>query len=218
MIVWFVLLSFFLTSSRAQTKWFKYEANPVLKVGPPGSWDASIVHTGRVIFQDSIYKMWYTGFSGTKSWLLGYATSRDGIIWKKYRRNPILWPDSQSWDNFSTFHAYVAPRGSKYDMWYTGGDSARFLRIGYAISEDGIHWEKATGANPVLDLGPAESWHGRIVVRPSVLLDNTGIFKMWFGAEGLIRNNVRIGLATAANTTDWKKLRSLRAGSDNVNF
>ena len=191
----------------SQTTWFKYEGNPVLDVGPTGSWDGAIVHTGRVIFQGSLYRMWYSGFQGIKFWRLGYATSLDGVRWTKYDANPILDVSLGAWDNQAVGHSYVMRNGSKYEMWYTGLDSAIIIRLGYASSPDGIRWKKAMSQNPILDVGPPGSWDSRGLARPSILgPDSVGGFKMWLGGTNIADGSVvRIGYATGTNATSWTK-------------
>ena len=66
----------------AQTNWTKYLGNPVMDVGPPGSWDDEDVKVLIVVNDGSLYHMWYTGNSGGRNtWRVGYATSNDGISW-----------------------------------------------------------------------------------------------------------------------------------------
>ena len=70
----------------------KHPANPVLRTGPPGSWDSQRAHAyGDVIFDGKKFQMWYSGWSRPESPLLpgtaghhvGYAESQDGIQWVK---------------------------------------------------------------------------------------------------------------------------------------
>ncbi len=71
-------------SAKSQTYWFKYEGNPVLNIGAPGTWDNSGVRIARVIVKDGVYRAWYTG--GNPPAVIprvGYATSPDGINWTK---------------------------------------------------------------------------------------------------------------------------------------
>ena len=43
--------------------WTRYPGNPVMDVGPPGSWDSTEVKPGAVIFRNGLYQMWYNGGS-----------------------------------------------------------------------------------------------------------------------------------------------------------
>jgi hypothetical protein len=55
--------------------WVKHPGNPVLDVGPSGTWDDNrINYTPTVLFNDTKYQMWYTGNDGAKQ-RIGYATS-----------------------------------------------------------------------------------------------------------------------------------------------
>ncbi|OGU32996.1 MAG: hypothetical protein A2X67_01940 [Ignavibacteria bacterium GWA2_55_11] len=149
------LASLSLSVSFAQTKWFKYEGNPVLDTGPPGAWDGRWAGVGRVII-DSSYRMWYTGSNGMSK-QIGLAVSSDGIHWKKHPSNPVLPVDSSGWDSVEASFAYVSHVGPTYHMWYSGGDSRTYGRIGYAHSADGVTWKRLP--SPVLGGGssPMES-------------------------------------------------------------
>ncbi len=41
--------------------WTKYAGNPVLDIGLPGSWDESAVSRATVVYNESVYHMWYGG-------------------------------------------------------------------------------------------------------------------------------------------------------------
>jgi predicted GH43/DUF377 family glycosyl hydrolase len=62
--------------------WTKSSPNPVLDLGPSGSWDDSHVEDPSVIKDGDLYKMWYAGYDGI-IYRIGYATSNDGISWEK---------------------------------------------------------------------------------------------------------------------------------------
>lgn len=191
------LVSVLKAPALSQTKWFKYEGNPVLDLGPPGAWDDEWIHIDRVIRQDSIYRMWYSG--GWKTGRIGHAISRDGVTWKRDKSNPVLDVHSGSWER-NVHRPYVIKAGSTYHMWYTGDDLSKF-RIGYASSPDGIVWKKHPG-NPVLDIGLPGSWDGGRVMMPSILgPDSSGGFKMWYQAAP----GAKIGYATATDETSWTK-------------
>ncbi len=192
-----LLLLAFYTAAFAQTKWFKYEGNPVLDVGKRGEWDETFIHIDRVIFEGSVYRMWYSG-----GWTLertGHATSPDGVTWTKDRLNPVLDVSPGSWDSKAAHRPYIIFTDSTYKMWYKGDDLSIF-RIGYASSKDGIVWKKA-GA-PILNPGTPESWDKSRVGWPSVMgPDSSGGYKMWYSTFPAMK----IGYATAVNETSWTK-------------
>lgn len=57
--------------------WTKSKYNPVLLPGPPGSWDNQAAPAGDVLFDGSVYRMWYSGFDGSRL-RTGYAISPAG--------------------------------------------------------------------------------------------------------------------------------------------
>lgn len=112
--------------------------NPVLKEGPPGSWDDIGILQVQVIHSDENYKMWYEGWGDNySSSRTGYAKSPDGIDWTKNSlKNPVLdMGPAGSWDDQYAFVSCVLFDDSTYKMWYVGHDGLNF-RLGYATSKD----------------------------------------------------------------------------------
>ena len=55
--------------------WQRYPDNPVFSPTRDGSWDGEQISSPFVLFESTVYKMWYSGF-GSSGWRLGYATSQ----------------------------------------------------------------------------------------------------------------------------------------------
>ncbi len=212
----FILLVLFIastfTASVAQTDWEKSD-NPVLDKGPSEAWDDQFIGNGSVIYDSSTstFKMWYHGGDGDWSGSIGYATSPNGINWRKYESNPVLDVGlSGAWDDYFIGTSSVIVIDSIYHMWYAGvsDPSISQIQIGYAISSDGIIWQKDEN-NPVLEVGPADSWEETWVYFPYVIYDGLA-FHMWYtGTEG---NSLtfsgwaeRIGYATSPDGISWTK-------------
>ena len=78
--------------------WTKYQGNPILDYGPPGSWDDESVD-GACIMKEGAYNlgqenqtyyMWYSG-RGHDGRHIGLATATSPLgPWKKYEGNPIV--------------------------------------------------------------------------------------------------------------------------------
>lgn len=114
-------------------KFIPYEANPVFTGTDADTWDKEIRERGYIIFEDGLYKMWYTGYNWKEidSKYLGYATSKDGINWTRYSKNPIF---SKKW----TEDMFVIKNNRKYYMYAEGkNDIAHLL-----TSNNGIHWKE----------------------------------------------------------------------------
>ncbi|OGG36047.1 hypothetical protein A2363_00950 [Candidatus Gottesmanbacteria bacterium RIFOXYB1_FULL_47_11] len=91
-------------------------------------------------------------------------------------------------------------------MWY-GGTNINDLtinpywRIGYAKSNDGIHWNKENLSNPVIE--PTMPWELNNVSYPTVLYYG-GIYHMWYGA-GLGDMPTQIAYAYSKDGIAWSK-------------
>jgi predicted GH43/DUF377 family glycosyl hydrolase len=189
--------------------WTKYNANPVLEPGPEGTWDDTVPGSPSVILANSIYHMWYFVFDGTIA-LIGYATSPDGTTWTKHASNPVLSGGSPgTWDDAGVLDPEVILKDSTYHMWYTGWDGTN-TRIGHATSSDGVNWTKSAG-NPVLDIGPIESWDAAMVGYSSVV-SNGITYKMWYTGNDSMEvgtpwgaNIYGIGYATSTDGIAWTK-------------
>lgn len=187
--------------------WLRHPYNPVLNLGPSGSWDDRHVYYPHVVKDDSLYRMWYTGHDGT-NWRVGYAESFDGVNWTKSSLNPILNLGSRgSWDSTAVLDVMVLKDGSAYKMWYTGADGGLINCIGYATAAYGSRFVKQP-ANPVLDVGPSGSWEAGRTDFPFVRYEN-GIYRMWYtGAPAKGIELSQIGLATSTDGYIWKRWSS----------
>ncbi len=175
--------------------WARYPGNPVLNVGPAGSWDERKISTASVYFDGSSYSMWYTG-RGVREGSIGLATSPDGIHWTKYPGNPLLVPGpSGSWEQNSVEAPTVVKVDSVFHMFYNGHDPALNFQIGYATSKDGVNWSKY-GGNPVLLKGGATEWDGLSLGLAGVLFRENK-FHLWY--NGLRVNSMywQIGYAVS---------------------
>jgi hypothetical protein len=98
-----------------------------------------------VLDDDGLWRMWYTSFVrwGRKAsqhkhyYLIKYAESDDGIHW---RRDNTVCIDFRDTDEFSICRPSVIRHDGLYHMWFSY--RGRHYRIGYAWSEDGIHWQR----------------------------------------------------------------------------
>lgn len=196
-------------TSKDGRSWVKDILNPVLPLGPPGSWDGDYAFSPTVIFDGALYHMWYEGLRG--SWPsgvsgIGYAVSADGVRWTRSTHNPVLVGGlSGSWDEFGVGHPSVVFDSGWYHMWYTGNEP-RALQgtsgIGYAVSRDGIHWKKYP-ENPVL-VGRPGSWESTVFM-PSVRREGP-LYQMWYSGMSGVSWTSQIGFATAPRASAVCKL------------
>ncbi|MEK6614704.1 MAG: T9SS type A sorting domain-containing protein [Bacteroidota bacterium] len=135
--------------------WTRYSGNPVLQKGGPSDFDGGWLESPAAYFNpdDSTYMLWYSG-KHASNWIIknGLATSVDGLSWTKYPNNPVTDVGaSGSFDDMWVVVPAVIKTDDVFEMWYCGfSSSAGFdtVRIGYAVSLDGIRWIKYPN-NPV---------------------------------------------------------------------
>jgi hypothetical protein len=100
--------------------WTKHPSNPVLDIG--SGYESKAVNIPSVLYDGSMFQMWYNGWDGGAINAVGYATSTNGYNWKKHPANPALEPDPGY---------FGAPEvifdGEVYHMWF-----GSFAMTGYA--------------------------------------------------------------------------------------
>lgn len=183
--------------------WTKYEGNPVLDIGSPGSWDDEQVIGPHVLFNSDTFHMWYWAKGNYEHYSIGYATSTDKVNWTKYENNPVLTTSLKFWESASVIYPCVHYDGTTYHMWYSGSNGD-YVTIGYATSPDGVNWAKNKN-NPVLVREPGK-WDLGHVLDPTVLFDGN-TFHMWYSGTAKYLNNreFQIGYAMSADGISWKK-------------
>ncbi len=110
-----------------------YKGNPIFTGGGKGAWDERIRERGWIMRDNGIFKMWYTGYTGKSGeiYKLGYATSTDGIAWKRFAGNPI-------YDKHWVEDMMVVKHAGKYHMFAEGKDD----RAQLLVSDDGVTWQR----------------------------------------------------------------------------
>lgn len=70
--------------------WTRKSRKPVL--APQLPWEKTAVMCPHVLWDEQarLFKMWYSGGEQYEPDAIGYATSKDGLNWKKYAANPVF--------------------------------------------------------------------------------------------------------------------------------
>jgi len=154
---------------------------PVIVLGPnPGNdWETDL-NRPFVIHNRSGYRMWYTGQTNTQS-RIGYATSKDGKVWERPVKEPVLVPDT-AWEKAAVMCPHVIEDAATHQLklWYSGGDQFEPDALGYATSSDGIKWTKES-LNPVFTPGAPGGWDGHRVTAAFVIKDHAYYDIMYIG-------------------------------------
>lgn len=170
-------------------KFIPYKTNPVFQAAP-GQWDAKIRERGWILREDHLYKLWYTGYDGTKEGTrqMGYATSKDGIAWTRHPANPLLqgvWVEDMM----------VVKHNGKYYLFAEGREDRAHL----LISDNGLDWKeqgkldiRLTSGKPITDgpYGTPTAWREK---------------DLWYLFYE--RNDLGIWLATSTDLKVWKNVQ-----------
>lgn len=164
----------------------------ILDIGNPGDPDSVNAAGGFVMIDDGIYKMWYNGLDGTYIRIM-YAISSDGLTWTKHGVVVDLGNPGDFDDEYAKDASVLRNDHGTYEMWYTGQSASYWgWRILHATSNDGVNWQKQ---------GLVFSVPGKSVAHPYVLLDENGVYKMWFSEYD--NTHWRIRYATSSNGLTW---------------
>ena len=187
------------------------DPQPVLSPGPQGAWDSGQVALGSVIWNGTLFLMWYGGSNTTtnSNGAVGFATSKDGISWVKYSGNPVLTRSVFSLDQSYMATPYVVKLQLYYYMWYTGRNTTYpqpnpTARILAATSYDGITWTKM----PMPTMTPSsdpEAWDSGAVYSPSANYANTN-FGLWYTGTNQSYMMPQIGFANSPDGEKWTQL------------
>jgi predicted GH43/DUF377 family glycosyl hydrolase len=157
-----------------------------------------------VIKRDDGYHLWYTGQARDQSWI-GYATSVDGVHWKRMSEHPVLSPD-QPWEKAAVMCPDVIwdAEAKVFRMWYSGGEQYEPDAIGYATSADGMNWNKNAG-NPVFKSDPSVEWEKYKVTACQVVRQGDWYLMFYIGFRDV--DHAQIGLARSRDgMANWQRL------------
>lgn len=157
------------------------------------------------------WRLWYGGQGQDGHDRIGLAESDDGVRWS--RRGVVL--DDPAANHINDPEVFKV--GDRYHMLYTRAAKEIIDEIHWAESADGVRWEPRGVA---LAAGPAGSWDGLSVGRPTVARAQDGRYLMWYDgrkdfAAGLPVSGVPlsndshryVGVAISDDGASWKRLR-----------
>ncbi len=139
----------------------------------------------------------------------------------RYSTEPIFLPDPTStWECYNVFNPAVIYTGGVFHMWYRAQGLDWISRIGYALSSDGIHWNRLR--EPVL--APAGIYESRGVEDPRVT-EIDGVFYMTYTAYSSVYRGsgqpthgfggITPMIARSTNLLTWERVGYMVLGEDN---
>jgi predicted GH43/DUF377 family glycosyl hydrolase len=123
----------------------------ILEPGAVDEWDQRQISDPMVLPTTDGYVMYYSGFDRLSEARIGMATSSDGLVWAKYDdpsttdapfvdSDPIV-ERSLEWERGVHYPA-VVESDEGYVMVYRSPSFGSAMRLGMAISQDGLQWVK----------------------------------------------------------------------------
>lgn len=158
-----------------------------------------------VRFENGRYRMWYCNGTdwrqangqGEPLYTVHYAESDDGIRWTP-RSGPVI---PYKFDGEVVSAPWVERAGGKYHMWYSRrGHATREAKnyvIGYAISDDGISWERRDDLAGI-DRSPT-GWDSEMICYPAMYPQGDKVY-MFYSGNAVGKGG--IGYAIAENFLD----------------
>ncbi|MEW6529730.1 MAG: sulfatase-like hydrolase/transferase [Thermodesulfobacteriota bacterium] len=180
----------------------------VLSLGPPGSDDAGEIRDPSLVQLDGKILAYFTVLRDHQApWYpkIGMAISEDGGVSFKKLGTVLRGGDGDAWDAGGVFSPDVIAKDGKLYMLYSGISEPSIyysgpIKIGLAISSDGITWEKHPG--PVL--AADQRWEGKQGVYSSSTVRVGHMFRMYFSTSNS-GNPWLVGMAESEDLVRWKK-------------
>jgi predicted GH43/DUF377 family glycosyl hydrolase len=172
--------------------WTRMSTKPVL--APEAPWEKVAIMCPHVIWDSEArqFHMWYSAGDQYEPDAIGYATSADGLVWRKDKSNPIFRPDpNNAWEQHKVTAVQVQKRGDWYLMFYIGFRDVDHAQIGVARSKDGrTAWQRHS-ANPIIRPG-AGQWDHDACYKPFAIFDGSKWLLWYNGRHGTLE---QIGVA-----------------------
>lgn len=172
----------------------------ILRPENDSNWCTS-VNRASVLYIRQKWYIWYTGMTDTCA-CIGLATSVDGKNFVNSNLNPILVPEKK-YEKNAVMNPCVLwdDKNQIFKMWYSAGDKYEPDVLCYAISKDGIKWEKYVH-NPVFIQGKEQ--YDKAKVGGCDIIEKDGkLIQFYIGYENI--DNARICVSYSEDGINWKR-------------
>ncbi|GMW00775.1 MAG: hypothetical protein AMXMBFR84_19120 [Candidatus Hydrogenedentota bacterium] len=107
------------------------------------AWEERRLFYPCVVKSGGTYCMWYGAYWSARpnTTAIGFATSRDGVTWRKHVQNPVLMPDpDRPWEShYTTSQSVLRLPDGAWRMWYATRKEPPFVNKYFAIGT--ARWE-----------------------------------------------------------------------------
>ncbi len=161
----------------------RVSAAPV--VSPEAPFEGESVMNPCVLYENGLYRMWYSAGETYEPNVLCYAESADGIAWKKDPRNPVFVRDPEKpYEQDRIGGCQILPHPTLgYLLFYIGYRDINTACICAAYSRDGVTDFHRCKGNPLLSPTPG-AWDADACYKPSALYDTEkDLWRIWYNGR-----------------------------------
>ncbi len=125
--------------------------------------------------------------------------------WERLSSKPVISPQGADFESAGTFNPAVVEKDGKIVMLYRAQDRKGTSRLGYAVSEDGVHFQRS--ANPVL--GPEAPYENGGGTEDPRLVEIKGTYYLTYtgynnvNGVGPGKRDAQLCLATSKDLIHW---------------
>ena len=157
--------------------------DPVLS--PEAPFEGASVMNPCVLYENGIYRMWYSAGETYEPNVLCYAESADGVTWQKSPLNPIFEknPEKEYEQNRIGGCQVIPHPALGYLVFYIGYRDINTACVCAAYSKDGVTDFHRCKANPLVAPTPGE-WDADSCYKPSALYDaDKNLWRIWYNGR-----------------------------------
>ena len=149
-----------------------------------------------VLYEDGIYKMWYSSGETYEPNFICYAESTNGIDFIKRKTNPILMKNYRN--DFEKDRLggcqVLHTKDMGYVIFYIGYEDIHTARICVAKSENGVTKWTRSKLNPIIE-PTKNAWDGDATYKPSAIwIEELGEWRVYY--NGRRKNKEYVGFAS----------------------
>lgn len=187
-----------------------WSAEPVLDIGPPGTFDDNGVLQTALVSSGDVLFMYYAGFELCRKiryrLLAGLAISNDGgESFQRIKNTPIL--ERSNDELFFRGGPFVLKEHGCFRMWYVAGSkwidldgkSMPVYNMRYLESADGVNW--GAHGKVILELSNDDE-HG--FGRPYIVRED-GYFRLFYSVRKKSLRQYRMGYAESGDGIVWQR-------------
>lgn len=150
----------------------RYSRTPILDRTPD---EPFLRSAPTILCEDDVYKMWYVSARKWTSihnqlypkYIIRYATSNDAINWQVSDSPSIDFNDEAE---FGFGRPWITKEDNQYVLWYSIRSETHPYRIGKAISDDGLNWERID--NQVTIKASDDGWDSEMICYSNIIQIN----------------------------------------------